>query len=112
MMSNDLKWADQVNRSVSNANRSISILKSVFTNLNVRSFKHLYRALVRPYLEYAVGIWYPYLRKDHQTGECAKKSYQMVKRIKKLSYNGRIKNLSLDFWNGIGREEILSPLLN
>ena len=52
MLSNDLKWAHQVKQAV----RSISILKGTFTNLDVRSFKHLYGALIRPHLEYAVGI--------------------------------------------------------
>ena len=51
LISNDLKWADQVNYAVSKANRSISILKGTFTNLNVRSFKQLYGALIRPHLE-------------------------------------------------------------
>ena len=47
MISNDLKWADQVNHAVSEPNRSISILKGTFSNLDVRSFKQLYVALIR-----------------------------------------------------------------
>ena len=110
MISNELKWTDQVNHSVLNANRLISIIKSVFTNLDMRSFKHLYGALIRPHLEYAVEILSPYLRKDISKLEnLQSRVTKMVKRIKNLSYSERIKILGLHFWNAIGREEILSP---
>ena len=86
MILNDLKYVDQVNRSVSNPNRLISILKSV-SNLDVRSFKHLYGALVRPHPEYAVGIWSPNLRKDIIKMENVQiRANKMVKRKKNLSY--------------------------
>ena len=63
MISSDLKWTEEVNFSVSKANRSIGTLKNVFTNLDISSFNCLYKALIRHHLEYADGIWSPYLRK-------------------------------------------------
>ena len=64
MILSDLKLTEQVNFSVSKANRSIGTLKNVLTNLDVSSLNYLHKALIRPHLEYAVGIWSPYLRKD------------------------------------------------
>ena len=94
MISNDLKWADQENHAVPEANRSISILKDTFTNLDVRSFKQLYGALIRPRLEYAVGIWSLYLRKDILKLEnVQRRATKMVKRIKNLSYSERLKTV-------------------
>ena len=64
----------------------------------MRSFKHLYGALVRPHLEYAVGIWSPYLRKDiNKLENVQRRATRMVKRIKNLNYNERIKILGLDY---------------
>ena len=98
MISSDLKWTEQVNLAVSKANRSIGLLKNVFTNLDVSSFKCLYKALIRPHLEYAVGIWSPYLRKDILKLEnFQRRATKMVKSLKCLSYEQRTKILGLDF---------------
>ena len=42
MISSDLKRTEEVNLSVSKANRSIGTLKNVFINLDVSSFSCLY----------------------------------------------------------------------
>ena len=98
MISSDLKWIEQVNLVVSKANRSIGIIKNVFTNLDVSSFKCLYKALIRPHLEYATRIWSPYLRKEILKLEnFQKRATNMVTSLKRLSYEQMIKILGLDF---------------
>ena len=98
MISSDLKRTEEVNLSVSKANRSIGTLKNVFINLDVSSFSCLYQAIIRPYLEYAAGIWSPYLRKDILKLEnVQRRATKMVKGLKRLSYKQRIKILGLDF---------------
>ena len=59
IMSNDLKWADQVNQVVNKANRMLGIIRNTFKSFNFDSFKLLYQSLVRPHLDYAVSVWNP-----------------------------------------------------
>ena len=59
--------------------------------------KHLYGALIRPHLEYAVGNWSPYLRKEILKLEnVQRRATKMVKKIKNLSNSERLKTLGVD----------------
>ena len=64
IMSNNLKWSDQVNSTVNKANRILGLIKRTIGSSNTAVFAKLYQALVRPVLEYAAPVWSPYLVKD------------------------------------------------
>ena len=64
LISNDLKWENQVNKAAKTANSVIAQIKNIFTYFDSSLVKLLYVSLVRPHLEYAVSVWNPYLRKD------------------------------------------------
>ena len=62
-MSRNLDWSQHVNNKVMNANRSLG-----FPRLNLSSCPEgvkeaAYKALVRPYVEYASSVWDPHLKK-------------------------------------------------
>ena len=62
-ISKDLSWDNRI--SITNkANNLLGLIKRSVGTTNVNAFSTLYLSLVRPILEYAVRVWYPYLVKD------------------------------------------------
>ena len=56
----NLKFSSHINKSINKANQMIGIIKRSFTFLDQEMFLNLYKALVRPHLEYGNLIWgYP-----------------------------------------------------
>ena len=56
----------------------------------------LYKALVRPHLEFRVTIWFPYKVKDIEVIEkVQKRATKQVKQIRRLCYSKRLKVLNL-----------------
>ncbi|CAF1100853.1 unnamed protein product [Brachionus calyciflorus] len=60
----DMKWNVQVRNSTSKANRILGMIKKTFKYLDIHNTSLLYKALVRPHLEYAISSWSPYSIKD------------------------------------------------
>ena len=48
---------------IKKANKMIGIIKRTFSYWNRACFIQLYKALVRPYLEYGNIIWFPHLNR-------------------------------------------------
>ena len=56
----------------------------------------LFKALVRPVLEYAVSVWCPYMKKDITKIEKVQRQFtKRVKGMRDLSYPGRLAKLKL-----------------
>ena len=51
-----LKFSIHIKNMVSKANQRLGLIKRSFSHLNIRSFKLLYKSLVRPILEYCSVI--------------------------------------------------------
>ena len=54
-----LKFNDHVATKVNKANSILGIIRRSYKYLDEQTFKHLYKALVRPHLEYANATWSP-----------------------------------------------------
>ena len=67
---------------LNNANSKLGIIKNTFHELTKDNFIILYKAFVRPILEYCCTTWAPHFIKDH-------------KEISHLPYGERLKKLSL-----------------
>ena len=52
-----LKFAPHIQAMVKKANRNLGIIKRTFSYLDKAMFLSLYKALVRPHLEYASTVW-------------------------------------------------------
>jgi len=64
IVSDDLKWDKQCTAAVKQANRILGMIKRNFADRSKETILALYKSLVRPYLEYCIPVWNPYLVKD------------------------------------------------
>ena len=93
---NLLKFDVHIQNAVSKANRMIGILRRTFTFLDKDTFLQLYKAFIRPHVEYGNAIWYPYLNRQSAAIErVQRRATKLVPEIKDMPYTGRLRALSL-----------------
>ena len=81
---------------INKANSLMNLIRRTFVYLHKENFLLLYKALVRPHLEYAHAVWSPYLKKHIQALEnVQRRATKLVPEIKALSYEQRLFQLSL-----------------
>ena len=82
--------------SINKANRLLGIIRRSFCALDNTSFTLLYKAIVRPHLEYAATIWNP-SKKGYidDLEEVQRRATKLLQNISHLSYPERLAALSL-----------------
>jgi len=55
-----MTFKDHIQDKINKAYSMIGLLKRNFINMDCKTFILLYKALVRPHLEYANSVWSPY----------------------------------------------------
>ena len=92
----NLKPSTQVARAAASANSVLGRIKSTFSCLNEQTLPPLYKALVRPRMEFAIQAWCPYLKKDIQKLEkVQRRATKLVPSLSKLPYEERLEALGL-----------------
>ena len=90
-----LSFRNHINMSINKANRLLGIIRS-FCALDDTSFALLYKAIVRPHLEYAATIWNPYKKGNIDDLEkVQRRATKVLQNISHLSYPERQAALSL-----------------
>jgi hypothetical protein len=70
-----LSFSEEIGHRVKKANSIVGIIRRSFTYLDNATFALLFKALVRPHLEYAAPIWNPHLKKRSRSpGRSTEKS--------------------------------------
>ena len=64
IVDDQLKFEDHMYEKIKKANNMVGLIKRSFVHLDDEMFLNLYKALVRPHLEYANVIWHPTKIKD------------------------------------------------
>ena len=64
IITKDLKWLQQTEKSCKTANRVLGFIASNFRYKDKELILPLYKSLVHPHLEHAVQFWSPNLRRD------------------------------------------------
>ena len=93
---NQLSYEHHVNDICKRANRMVGLIWRTFEYIDVQTFSLLFKALVRPVLEYATQIWAPNLWKLSDALEkVQRRATRMVIGLKGMSYEERLKSLNL-----------------
>ena len=95
-LTNTLKWETHVSNCVKKGNRMVGMIKKTFSYMNQDMFLCLYKALVRPMLEYCTEVWNPHLEKDIKALEnVQRRATKLVPQLSKLPYDERLRSLKL-----------------
>ena len=91
-----LKFDIHINQAVNKANAVLGLIKRNFTYIDEFVFLKLYKALVRPHLEYGQSVWSPHLKRQSAMIEnVQRRATKLVKSMSNLSYEERLKSLKL-----------------
>ena len=71
-----LCFSDHINDKINKAYSVLKVIKRNFIYMNKTTFILLYKAMVRPHLEYANAVWCPYKKGDIELVEKVKKKLQ------------------------------------
>nr|XP_006825930.1 PREDICTED: RNA-directed DNA polymerase from mobile element jockey-like [Saccoglossus kowalevskii] len=92
----NLKFSKHIAKVVNSANRMCGLIKRCFRHLDQSSFTKLYKALVRPHLDYGDSVWYPITKQDKRSVENVQRRFtRCVTGLSDLSYEGRLSALNL-----------------
>lgn len=96
-----LSFDPHIHRVVNKANQMIGIIRRTFSFLDKNTFLKLYKAFVRPHVEYANVVWSPYLKRQSQTIErVQRRATKLLKECCEKSYGERLRYLNLHSLKG------------
>ena len=97
---NKLNFSEHVGKVTAKANSRLAIIKRTISNLTPEIFLPLYKALVRPLLEYCSPVWNPMLKKDKtEIEKVQRRATKLIKSLSDLEYDERLYRLGLDSLN-------------
>jgi len=92
----DLKSQEQCTQAARKAQAVLGMVKRHFTQMDKEDFMVIYKAYIRPHLEYCVQAWSPHFIKDIDCLEqIQRRATKLVKGLKKWTYEDRLKHLGL-----------------
>lgn len=90
------KPSRQCTEAAKKGNRALGMIKRTIINKEKDIILRLYKALVRPHLEYCVQAWNPSLRKDiDQLEAVQRRATKLIKGLRKLPYEDRLRSCKL-----------------
>ena len=93
---NSLSFDTHIDTVTNKANRMAGLIRRTFTHLDSKSFVLLFKALVRPVLEYGQAVWKPYLRKHiNKLESVQRRATKQVPGMGNLEYPDRLRRLNL-----------------
>ena len=91
-----LKYSKQCSLAAGRANRVLGVIKRTCQSRTQDIIIKLYKALVRPHLEYAIQAWCPYLQRDIDVLErVQRRATKLIYNIRELDYATRLKVVGL-----------------
>ena len=96
-----LSFDQHIQTIVSKANQMLGLIKRTFSYIDKDMFCKLYKALVRPHLEYANIIWHPHLKRQSvKIEKVQRRATKLVKECENMSYDERLHYLKLHSLKG------------
>lgn len=92
----DLSFTEEVAKRARKGNSIMGVVRRSYRSLTPTNFCLLFKALVRPHLEYAAPVWSPHLKKDCKALEdVQRRATKQVQQLKGLTYPERLQRLKL-----------------
>ena len=96
IVDDQLKFESHIYEKINKANSMMGLIRRSFIHMDEDIFKKLFKALVRPHLEYANSIWHPTKIKDITAIEnVQRRATKYLPAMKNLSYEERLQKLEL-----------------
>jgi len=93
---NDLKAAKKCKEAAKKAMNVLRTIKRHFSKTVEPTILILYKAYVRPHLEYCIQAWSPHFKKDIECLEqVQRRATKLISGFKNLSYEDRLRRLKL-----------------
>ena len=91
IITKDLKWQKQTEKSCRTANRVLGFIARNFRCKNKEQILSLYKSLVSSHLEHAVQFWSKQVKRDiDKMGKIQRRATKMISEIRNHSYHQRI----------------------
>ena len=95
-ISADKKVSEQCGIAASKGNQILGLIRRNITYKGKKLIIPLYKAIVRPHLEYCIQAWRPYRKKDIDTLErIQRRATEIIPELRDLSYEERLKECGL-----------------
>ena len=95
-ISTDMKVSEQCGIAASKGNQILGLIRRNITYKGKKLIIPLYKAIVRPHLEYCIQAWRPNRKKDIDTLErIQRRATKMIPELRDLSYEERLKECGL-----------------
>ena len=96
IIDDQLSFASHMSNKVKKANSIMGLIRRAYTYLDEENFLLLYKALVRPHIEYANQVWAPHLKKHIvEIENVQRRAAKLIPGFKNLTYEERLKRLNL-----------------
>ena len=91
IVDSSLKFSEQCNAAIKNANSTLGLIRRTIKCKSQNIITKLYKALVRPKLEYCVQAWRPYLKTNIENMEKVQhRATKMIEECKTFKYEDRL----------------------
>ena len=91
-----LSFDAHIQKAISRANQVLGLIRRAFTYIDKQMFLNLYKAMVRPLLEYGNLIWCPYLKRQSAAIErVQRRATKILPACKDMTYTERMNYLNL-----------------
>ena len=96
-MNGNMKVSEQCRIAACKGNQVLGMIRRNITYKEKSLNVPLYKAIVRPHLEYCIQAWSPYLRKDIDMLEkIQRRATKLISGLKDLRYEERLKKMCTD----------------
>ncbi len=91
-----LSFDDHIQAKINTANKIMGLIRRTFTFLDADNFKKLFKAMVRPHLEFSNAVWHPRTKKmKDQLENIQRRGSKRINNMGDLTYEERLKKLKL-----------------
>lgn len=96
LVDKNLNFRKHIQAQISKANSIMGLIRRTYSYLDETNFKYLFKALVRPHLEYAATVWNPHGKQEIEDLEnVQRRATRQLPSLKGMSYPERLKKLKM-----------------